>query len=309
MKKIFMICAALTILISPAFSQGYKGRGRIKGIITDTEGQPLEGVKIKLFSLRSDAGFEIESEKNGEWRANWIRGGTWYIDFTHVGYEPRKISIQVLELRSNPPIEITMKKIEGIALTEKIVEAMKAANKIYDEGKYEEAIAAYEEILTEFPDAFIINQNIGNAYFALGDYDKAIEFYEKLLEKKGDHSSTFILVGNSYINKKDNEHAMEWYSKVNVEDIEDVIALYNIGILFFNSGNYDKAITYLKRAIEIDNQLSDGFYQLGMSYLASGQNLEAIEVLEKFIELEPESDKTTIAKSIIETLTKKREQE
>jgi tetratricopeptide (TPR) repeat protein len=91
-----------------------------------------------------------------------------------------------------------------------------------------------------------------------------------------------------------------------VADIEDVLALYNVGILFFNSGNYEKAVTYLKRAVEIDTEFSDGCYQLGMSYLASGQSWKAVEVLEKFLEIDPESDKAPVAKSIIETLTKKK---
>ena len=43
-----------------------------------------------------------------------------------------------------------------------------------------------------------------------------------------------------------------------------------------------------------------------MSYLAAGQYQEAIDALEKFLELSPESDKAPIAKSIIETLTKKK---
>jgi len=307
LKKSFATAVALMVLFYPGFSQGYKGRGRLRGMVTDMKGTPLEGVTIKLFSLKAGSGFEIKSDKKGEWKANWIRGGMWYIDFTKLGYEPKKISIRIFELKKNPVLEIKLKKIEGLVLTEDIVKAVEKANKFYDEERYGEAIGFYEKILNDHPDAFIINQNIGNTYFALKDYDKAIEFYGKLIEKEGDHSGTFILIGNSYINKRDNEKALEWYGKVNVGNIEDAIALYNIGVLFFNSGSYEKATAYLKRAVEIDKELSDGYYQLGMSYLASGQNKEAVEVLEEFLELDPESDKAPVAKSIIETLTKKKE--
>lgn len=309
MKKSLIIAISVIVLFHPLFSQSYKGKGRLKGIITDTEGNPLEGVTIKLFSLKANSGFGAKSDKNGKWEANWIRSGMWHIDFMKLGYEPKKISIRIYELRKNPFLEIKLKKIEGLAITEEIVKAVNKANELYDEGKYEEAIPAYEKILANHPDAFIINQNIGNAYFALKDYDKAIEFYKKVLENQEENSHMFILIGNAYINNKDDEKALEWYSKVKVADIEDVIALYNIGVLFFNSGNYEKAVTYLKRAVEIDKEFSDGYYQLGMSYLASGQNLEAVEVFEKFLEIDPESDKAPVAKSIIVTLTKKKQQE
>jgi tetratricopeptide (TPR) repeat protein len=306
MKESLLTAVIVTLLFNPVFSQSYKGQGRIKGIVTDAEGNPLEGVKIRLFSLRADSGFETESDKKGEWKANWIRSGMWYIDFTKLEYEPRKISISIIELGKNPLLEITMKKIEGVAIAEDIMKDFQKANKFYDEEEYEEAIAAYKRILTDHPDAFIINQNVGNAYFALKDYDRAIEFYKKVVERQEDSSQMFILIGNSYVNKQDNEKALQWYSKVNVGDIEDAIAVYNIGVLFFNSGNYEKAVTYLMRAVEIDKELSDAYYQLGMSYLAAGKNQEAREVLEKFLELNPESDKAGIAKSIIETLSKKK---
>jgi len=307
MKKSLIIAISVIVLFHLLlFSQLHKGKGRFKGIITDTEGNMLESVTIKLFSLRANSGFETKSDKNGKWEANWIRSGMWHIDFMKLGYEPKKISIRIFELKKNPLLEIKMKKIEGLAITEETDKVMKKANKLYNEKKYEEAIAAYKKILTDFPDAFIINQNIGNAYFTLQDYDKAIEFYKKVVENQEESSHMFIYIGNAYINHKDDEKALEWYSKVKVEDIEDVLALYNVGVLFFNSGNYEKAVTYLKRAVEIDTEFSDGYYQLGMSYLASGQSLKAVEVLEKLLEIDPESDKAPVAKSIIETLTKKK---
>ena len=45
---------ALCLFLSSAalFSQSYKGQGRMTGVVTDQAGKPLEGVKVKLFSLK-----------------------------------------------------------------------------------------------------------------------------------------------------------------------------------------------------------------------------------------------------------------
>lgn len=306
MKKILFIAISLMLISYSGFSQAYKGAGRLRGMVMDMEGNPLEGATVKLFSLNANSGFETKSDKKGEWKADWIRSGLWHIDFMKIGYEPQKISIRISELGKNPFLEIKLKKIEGLGMTEKIVKDFEKANKYYDEERYEKAIAAYEKILEDYPEAFIINKNIGNAYFALGDYENAVEFYKKVLEKQED-SEMFILIGNAYINKKDHEKALEWYKKVNVGDIEDVVPVYNIGVLFFNDRNYEKAMAYFKRALEIDEGFSDGYYQLAMSYLASGQNEEVVELLEKFLEIDPESSKAPTARSIIETLTRNRE--
>lgn len=309
MKRRLIIAVAVVVLVYPVFSQVYKGKGRLKGMVTDMKGNPLEEVTVKLFSLRANSGLETKSDKKGEWKANWIRSGLWHIDLMKIGYEPKKISIRISEVRKNPFLEIKLKKIEGLVMTEKIIEAVEKANKFYDEEKYEKAIAAYEKILMDHPGTYIINKNIGNTYFALKDYEKAVEFYKKVLEKQEENSNMLILIGNVYINKKDNEKALEWYSKVNAEDIEDVIALYNIGVLFFNNGNYEKAIAYLKRAVKIDGEFSDGYCLLGISHLASGQSQKAVEFLKKFLEIDPESVKAPTAKSVIETLTKKKVKE
>lgn len=307
MKKILFIAISLMLIFHSGFSQAYKGAGRLRGMVTDMEGNPLESATVKLFSIKANSGFETKSDKKGEWKADWIRSGLWHIDFMKIGYEPQKISIRISELGKNPFLEIKLKKIEGLAMTEKIVKDFEKANKYYDEEKYEKAIVAYGKILGDYPEAFIINKNIGNAYFALGDYENAVEFYKKVMEKQEENSEMFILIGNAYINKKDHEEALEWYRKVNVGDIEDVIPVYNIGVLFFNDRNYEKAIAYFKRAVEIDDGFSDGYYQLAMSYLASGQNEEVVELLEKFLEIDPESSKAPTARSIIETLTKNKE--
>jgi tetratricopeptide (TPR) repeat protein len=307
MKKTLFVVISLMLISYSGFSQAYKGTGRLRGMVTDMDGNPLESATIKLFSISANSGFETKSDKKGKWKADWIRGGLWHIDFIKIGYEPHKISIRISELGKNPLLEIKLKKIEGLAMTEKIVEHFEKANKYFDEEKYDKAIAAYGKILGDYPEAFIINKNIGNAYFALGDYENAVKFYKKVMEKQEKNSEMSILIGNAYINKKDNEKAFEWYRKVNVEDIEDVIPVYNIGVLFFNERNYEKATAYFKRAVEIDDGFSDGYYQLAMSYLASGQNEGVVELLEKFLEIDPESSKAPTASSIIETLTKNRE--
>ena len=54
------------------------------------------------------------------------------------------------------------------------------ANNAYAEGNYAEAIKAYEQLLTETPDAEIY-YNLGNAYFKTGETAYAILSYERCL--------------------------------------------------------------------------------------------------------------------------------
>jgi len=306
MKKalfvLFLIIVVLVLVNSASLSQKLRGKGVLRGTITDEEGNLIEGVTVKFVDTVSGTSFETKSDKEGYWSEKWIARGMYHLDFMKVGYETKKISIKVTELQKNEPVEVVLRKVEGIVLTENLIEVIHKGNVLFNQEKYDEALAIYEKAIAENPDAYIINKNIANTYFAMKKYDLAIEYYKKVAEKQENNTSTAILIGNSYINMNKNEEALEWYGKTDVEDIEDIIALYNIGVLFFNNYEFDKSITYLEQAVKVDAQHADSFYQLGMVYLAAGRNDDAVSIFEKFLVIEPDTERTETAKSVINML-------
>jgi tetratricopeptide (TPR) repeat protein len=165
MKKTILLGISLlltTMFISP---QDYTGSARLMGYVYDEQGKPIEGVTVKLFSLFADSGFDLTTDKDGKWVAAGIRGGGWNVDFEVPGYMPKKISVKVTSTRRNPPIEIRLKKARGLVISEGLKDVLKRGDVLYDDGKYQEAIQVYEEILERYPNAYIINTNIGNCYF------------------------------------------------------------------------------------------------------------------------------------------------
>ncbi len=183
MKKTAALIIILFLVAVVASAQEYKGKGRISGIVLDAQGKPVEGVKVKLFYVKGAQGFDVLTDAKGEWKASWMRGGPWNIDFEKIGYLPKKISFNLNEYGKNPPIEVKLEKMEGLAITEDLKKGLGAGNDLFDQGKYLEAIEAYKSIISKYPDAFIIERNIGNCYFKLEKYDDAEQWYLKVLEK------------------------------------------------------------------------------------------------------------------------------
>ena len=66
MKKVFVIILFLLSLNVFIFPQAYSGKGRMRGFVYDEKGNPLEGVKVKLYSVRAASGFETKTNSNGE---------------------------------------------------------------------------------------------------------------------------------------------------------------------------------------------------------------------------------------------------
>jgi tetratricopeptide (TPR) repeat protein len=310
MKKV-LIMATLAILLAVTLlaQSGVVGKGKIKGLVFDDKsGQPLEGVTVKLFSLKGQSYFSPnpKTDNEGKWKAIFLRGGSWNIDFEKAGYETKKISYRVDETpgAKQPEIEIRLAKIEGIALTTDIVAELDKGNVLFADKKYADALLAYDDILKKNPDVFIIYKNIGNCYFAMENYDKAVEFYTKLFEKQPQSTEIMTLIGNSYVNAKNMEKAMEWYRKIPFEEIKDIDTLYNIGANLTNNNKNDLALKYFKRAVEVDAAFADGYYQLGMTYTALNQIPEALEALKKFMALAPDSPNFNTAKAIVDAFSK-----
>jgi tetratricopeptide (TPR) repeat protein len=297
----------LVLLLSPPliFAQGYKGQGRFTGMVTDDQGKPLAGVKVKLFSLKGQSGFETETDKDGEWKALYVRGGIWNIDFEKPGYMPKKLSAEIKEYDRNKPIEIRMQKAEGLVITDELKAALSQGNELYEAGKYEEAAVAYQAIVEANPDAYVIYMNIGNCYFQLQKYDLAEEYYRKVLEKDPQNAEAMLLIGNTYTNRGQDAQAMEWYNKIDFEKITDPMVLFNLGSSFYKQSKLDQALKYYKRAVELKPDFLDAIYQLGLTYLAMNNYSEAIAAFENYLKLDPDSERAGQVKGFIEFLKKK----
>lgn len=305
-KRGLLVVMIILIMTSWGFSQDWKGQGRQIGYVYDEKGNPLEGVKVKLFYVKTQSSFEITTDVKGKWVANGVKGGTWWIDFDLPGYEPKKISAKILDFRQkNAPIEIRMKKIEGLYITDDLKEDFIKANSLFDEGNYEEAIGLYERVVKKFPDAYIVNLNIGHSYFQMEKYDEAESFYQKVLENDPKHVQALMGVGNCYTNRGDNNKALEWYGKIEFEKIDDSIVLFNVGTIFYNNSKFDDALRYYSKAVKIQEDFLDARYQLGLTYLALGENPEALKEFEAYLNYDSDSERASQVKNFIEYLRKR----
>jgi len=305
MKKAFLIGTVVLAVAAGLMAQDYKGKARQGGTIEDEQGAPIDGVTVKLFSLKAQQGIEVKSDKGGRWIAAWIRGGAWRVDFTKMGYAPQSVTLDVKEGGKNPDVKVVMIKVEGLAMTDDIKAILTKGNDAFDQKKYDEARVLYEEILTKQPDAYPIYLNIGNCYFAMEKYDQAEENYKKVLEKDPKHVEATIAVGNCYSNRGDAAAALEWYGKIEVDKIDDPIVLYNMGISYYGNGKYEDALKFFTKAVEKQKDSPDALFQMGLTYLNLQKTAEALATFEDYLKIDGESPRADQVRGFIEYLKKK----
>ncbi len=251
------------------------------------------------------AGFEVTTDAEGEWTANYIRGGGYNLDFLKTGYEPKSISTSIPERTNNPPVEVKLKKAEGLLITDDLKAELEAGNKLFGEGKFEEAIKLYEDLLAKNPDAYIFHKNVGNCRFELQQYDLAEASYLKVLEKEPENADIMLLIGNCYANRGQADKAMEWYNRIAFEKIGDPAVLFNIGLGFTKQSKFEEALRYYRRSVEVQKDFLDGHYQLGLTYLSLGRNAEAIQAFEEYLKYDAASGRADQVRGFLEFLKKK----
>lgn len=305
---IFLMVALSALLIG----QATQGKGRMKGIVVDKQtGAPIEGVSVKMYCERA-GGLHSEtpvSDKEGAWKAMFLRYGSWDLDFTKVGYQTVKVTVKISAQvgAKMPEIKTEMIKIEGPQLDEGVAKEIERGQKLLSERKFDQAITVFEGVLNQFKDSqgvAIVHMYIGNCYSAQEQYLKAIEAYKLALTQYPSNQELIISIGNAYNNVGQPEEAMVWFNKIAFDELNNQDTIYNIGTNFYNTQKYDMAVKYYRRATELSPDFAPAWYQLGMTYVAMGLEKETVAALKKFMELDPESPDFETAKEIVASFEK-----
>lgn len=312
------ISVLLTFPVLVTFAQEPMGKGRINGNVVDENGHPLEEVLIVVESLKYKTKLQGYSNKKGNFAVAGMGTGNWRITASKKGYTDSYIDMNIRQLRRNPPITFTLKKITGsetLVADEDSLRLHDKGNILIKEEKYDEALKIFEEFLAKYPEIYQVHLNIGTCYLKKGELDKAeAEFklvLDKTLEKSGDYKKdsqvslrAFAGIGEIYIQKENFLTAQKYFSQALEISPEDETAAYNVGEIFFSHQKIDEAIKYFKLAIQIKNDWSMPYMKLGYVYLNKGDFNNSLEYFNKFIEIDPENPEVPKVKNIIATIEK-----
>jgi len=104
------------------------------------------------------------------------------------------------------------------------------ANKLYKEGKVNEALSKWRDAQIENPDNDKLHYNIGNGLYVQKKYEDAFNEYEKSLDSKNSElrSKAYYNIGNTHYRMGKLPEAIEDYKKCLEINPDDEDAKYNI---------------------------------------------------------------------------------
>ncbi|MBN1273401.1 MAG: tetratricopeptide repeat protein [Candidatus Aminicenantes bacterium] len=294
-------------------AQAGRGRGRISGTVLDEQGNPVPAVKITVIFLENEnITRDNIADSDGKWKIGGLGTGNWRVRVEAEGYMPFSKVIYVRQLERNPPIDITLQKIEENAIGLSGFELFDKGNALFKEEKYEESIAAYKEFQEKNPEIFQVHFGLGNVYKAMKDYEQALKEFQLVMDKgdienekdKKVMAKALAAMGEIYLIQEDVDKAQEYFKQSLQYYPDDEVTAYNVGEIYFSHQQMDMAIEYFSMATKIKPDWSDAYLKLGYVYLNKAENDKALELFEKFLQLEPDTERSAQVRNVVNFLKK-----
>lgn len=318
------ICAVAVALLAaaPASAQ----TGQIKGKVVDAQGNPVDGAKVTIYNQQTNRPLETKTNKKGE--------------YIQVGLSPGeyKISVSKDKLSVDKDVRISLdmavhdfKLVPGGGATGSKEDAAKAKAKselmnktfnegvtLSNEGKTDEAIAKFQEIIAVIPNCPECYANIGTVQAQAKKYDEAEAAYKKAIEVKPDFAEAYNGLANVYNAMKKFDLAAEASKKAldlsaaapgapgsTGPAAPNASAVFNQGVILWNAGKIPDAKAQFEQAVKLDPNLADARYWLGMALVNAGTAeamKEAKPHFEAYIKLAPTGANVETAKAIVATI-------
>ena len=163
------------------------------------------------------------------------------------------------------------------------------AHALYDEGKYDEAIAVLREAVALYPNAVELHVGFGYARLAREEYAWARRSFEEALVLDPDHEDALAGLGEVLLKFGQVDAGLLTFEKtVTLGYDDDVDLMLPIGRALFREGFVDTAITYFDRAVAHAADSAEAAACVGYAQHRMGHDAEAVEALNRALDLDPQ---------------------
>ena len=158
------------------------------------------------------------------------------------------------------------------------------------EGKTEQAVSRYREILSQDPNNPYVLTNLGLIYQQTGNLKEAILLYEKAMESDPKFVEAAQNLGVAWLRAGNSEEAARWLERALSLQPDNANALVNLGILYKRRGNREMARQSLKKAWALNNRLPEASYNLARLEEEAGNIPEAYKYYQQFLQTRNDPD-------------------
>jgi Tfp pilus assembly protein PilF len=312
MRSVYrLFCAALLVLpASPLSAQNAGNLARVGGTVVDSEGKSIRGATITIESADDGKDVTATTDERGRFSLPGVGPGRWHFTIAAPGYEPITGDTALKAGGNNPPLNYVLRlngmvpgSLSGLQVKE-LQADLSTADSLFDQKRWDEAIAFYRAILVKAPVLTNINLQLGVAYRRKGNQTAAIEAYNELLKAEPGNEKAIVGVALAKAEAGDRKAAVDLLTKAAAEDGGRREILYALGELSFEDGNLDTAMTWYRKAAEADTAWGKPLYKLGLSAAKKGDSTIARDFLARAVAVDPTSPEAALAREAASQLAR-----
>ncbi len=166
---------------------------------------------------------------------------------------------------------------------------IKQGTVLHDQGRYDEAIAKYDQVLKIEPDYWKANYEKGFTLYVSGKGKDAIPFLEAALKNTPNKGETYDLLGSIYDDSNEPDKAIACYKNgINAEPANERLH-FNLGVSYLRQGKNIEAEQSEIEAIKLDPKHASAHRIYGLASYNEGKKVCAIMAFCNFLLLEPQT--------------------
>ena len=302
-----LYAALLVAYAMPAAAQV----GRVGGVVKDEGGQPLKGATITAENTNIGQSFTATTDDKGRFTMIGLRAGSWRFIAQAPGFSPEAGEMPVRMGAPNPPVTFVLKKsgvanygaLGGIAGKDLQAE-LSAADALFKQGRWDDAVTAYKAIMDRSPTLAVINLQIGAAYRNKKDYAAATSAYNALLAADPGNAKATVGIALTSIERGDSQAAEDTLLKAAENPGAGREVFYNLAEVKLAKNDADQAMRYYEKASQADPAWGKPLYQLGLGAMKKGDTAGAVRFMSQVVAVDPGSPEAALAKTSLESLKK-----
>jgi tetratricopeptide (TPR) repeat protein len=284
---------------------------RASGLVKDSAGQPIKGATVR--AENPDASLKTitsATDDKGRFAIIGLARGEWSFTAEAPGYQSQFLELNIVRTSTPaPPLTFTLQKaiirppagVEGVTAKD-LQQQLTAAEALYNQQKFEDAIGIYRTILNDAPSLTVVNLQIAAAYRNLKDYDKAIAAYDELLNTEPDNPKASVGKAMAHLEKGNPEAAEQLLMRAVETAGADRDVFYSLAEIKVARNQPEEAAKWYQKAADADASWGKPRLKLGTMAIAKGDKEAARKAMSQVIAVDPISPEATQAKAALEQL-------
>ena len=156
----------------------------------------------------------------------------------------------------------------GQIFSEDLNAMFKRAMELGNEGKNEEAIEVYTQMIKKVPKAAQLYGNRAILLSRLGRYEDALRDCVDGLKIEPKNADLLNSAGVNCVSIGAYQAGKEYYEEAIASDPKFHYAWNNLGFVLYLDGEYDESVKALDKAIELDPKYGNAYLNRGLAYIA-----------------------------------------